>query len=469
MSSESKNARLVEESLPSSGDVAVQATSVSKCYQLYDKPQHRLKQAIFPHFQRLLGMPVKTHSREFWALKDVTFELKKGQTVGIIGRNGSGKSTLLQIIAGTLEPTYGKAEVNGRVAALLELGSGFNPEFTGRENVYMNATILGLTREEVDARFDDIVSFAEIGEFIEQPVKTYSSGMYVRLAFAVQVAIEPDVLIIDEALSVGDARFSMKCLRRMRELVQRGTSCLFVSHDMSSVVNFCSQVIWLESGMIFQQGDPKEITLNYANFVSYGFLPPEKKSHEYSQVGRRGEDGGTIDAGDKKFAKADTSFFQNVHWIDTSNMPSTGVGGARITRIALYAADNPTSVLLSGGEDVQILIEIDSRSELTFPVVCADFRDKKGNLIFGLNTMFVLGQLPCFKENTRHIISFKFSFPLLLNGNYSVSTALADGSLHNHVQHHIIHDAVIVEVRSSVLSRNYYLTSLEHVECSVLC
>jgi hypothetical protein len=287
--------------------------------------------------------------------------------------------------------------------------------------------------------------------------------MYVRLAFAVQVAIEPDVLIIDEALSVGDMRFSLKCIRRVRELVQRGTSCLFVSHDMSSVVNFCSKVIWLDKGVIVQKGDPKEITLNYANFVSYGFLPPNKQGFEPLKLGKPGEEGGN-----EQGVNRNTAFLQSLHWIDTSHMPCTGVGGALIRKIALYTADNVTSSLLSGGEEMQIVIEIESKCLLPFPVVCADFRDIKGNLIFGLNTMFICGQLPYFGKNTNHIVHFRFRFPLLLNGSYSISAAIANGSLDDHVQHHIIHDAAIVEVRSSVVSRNHYLTSLEQVECSLL-
>ncbi|MDZ4098100.1 MAG: ABC transporter ATP-binding protein, partial [Methylophilaceae bacterium] len=192
-------------------NIAIKVENLSKCYQIYDNPRDRLKQFVAPRLQRLTWQTPKQYFREFWALKDVSFEVKKGETVGIIGRNGSGKSTLLQMICGTLNPTSGSIQTSGRSAALLELGSGFNPEFTGRENVYMNAAVLGLTQDEIDKRYDDIVAFADIGEFINQPVKTYSSGMVVRLAFAVQSQIDPDILIVDEALSVGDAKFQAKC------------------------------------------------------------------------------------------------------------------------------------------------------------------------------------------------------------------------------------------------------------------
>ncbi|MDX8377458.1 MAG: ABC transporter ATP-binding protein, partial [Mariprofundales bacterium] len=210
-------------------DIAIRVQNICKYYQIYSNPQDRLKQSLW--------RGRKQFYREFKALDDVSFEVKKGETVGIIGRNGSGKSTLLQIICGTLAPTSGDVEVNGRVAALLELGSGFNPEFTGRENVYMNATILGLSKKEIDARFDDIVAFADIGEFIEQPVKTYSSGMMMRLAFAVAINVKPDVLIIDEALSVGDVAFQRKCFGKIEEIRDAGATIMFVSHSEGSIVN----------------------------------------------------------------------------------------------------------------------------------------------------------------------------------------------------------------------------------------
>jgi lipopolysaccharide transport system ATP-binding protein len=210
----------------------------------------------------MVGAQSKQYYKEFLALKDVSFEVKKGETVGIIGRNGSGKSTLLQMICGTLNPTTGIIKTQGRIGALLELGSGFNPEFSGRENVYLNATVLGLTKEEIDAKFDDIVDFAEIGEFIEQHVKTYSSGMVVRLAFAVIAHVDADILIIDEALSVGDAAFSRKCTRFLRQFMENGT-VLFVSHDTASVKNLCDRAIWIERGSLKADGDPKSVSDAY--------------------------------------------------------------------------------------------------------------------------------------------------------------------------------------------------------------
>ena len=209
-----------------SSEIAIKVENLSKCYQIYAQPRDRLKQFVLPRLQRIAGKSPKQYFREFWALKDVSFEVKKGETVGIIGRNGSGKSTLLQMICGTLNPTGGTIQTNGRTAALLELGSGFNPEFTGRENVYLNGAVLGLTNDEIDNRFDDIASFADIGDFIEQPVKTYSSGMVVRLAFAVAVNVDPQILVVDEALSVGDELFQRKCYSRIETIKDKGATII---------------------------------------------------------------------------------------------------------------------------------------------------------------------------------------------------------------------------------------------------
>ncbi|MBX9871452.1 MAG: ABC transporter ATP-binding protein [Burkholderiaceae bacterium] len=222
-----------------SSEIAIKVENLSKCYQIYDQPRDRLKQFVLPRMQSLVGLQPKQYYREFWALKDVSFEVKKGAAVGIVGRNGSGKSTLLQLICGTLSPTRGLVEANGRIAALLELGSGFNPEFTGRENVYLNGSILGIEKERLDERFADIEKFADIGNHIDQPVKAYSSGMFVRLAFAVQMHLEPEILIIDEALSVGDQFFQAKCYAAIRSMMDRGTTVLFVSHSAATVKVTC--------------------------------------------------------------------------------------------------------------------------------------------------------------------------------------------------------------------------------------
>jgi ABC-type polysaccharide/polyol phosphate transport system ATPase subunit len=243
----------------STAEFAISVHDVGKMYRIYDRPQDRLKQMIWRGHRKF--------GYEFWALRGISLEVYKGETIGIIGRNGSGKSTLLQIIAGTVAATHGKVYVNGRVAALLELGSGFNPEFTGRENVYLNGTILGLSREEMEQRFDDIAAFADIGEFIDQPIKIYSSGMLVRLAFAVQAHLQPDVLIVDEALSVGDVYFQHKCMRRIKQLVDRGTTLLFVSHSTETVKRFCRRGLWLDTGQMRYFGEAGVATEKYLAFM----------------------------------------------------------------------------------------------------------------------------------------------------------------------------------------------------------
>ena len=268
-----------------SSDVAIRCDDVRKAFPVYRRPHHRLLQMLTPG-------PKSRWYHEFEALRPLSLQVPRGQTLGILGRNGSGKSTLLQIICGTLAPTQGHVHVEGRVAALLELGAGFNPEFTGRENVYLNGTVLGLTRAEVDARFDEIAAFADIGEFIEQPVKTYSSGMYVRLAFAVAIHVEPDILVIDEALSVGDEAFQRKCFARIEAIRRRGATILFVSHSAATVVDLCDRAILLDGGELLLDGTPKHVVSQYQKLL---FAPPERAEHlrEAMRAGALAGEGGT--------------------------------------------------------------------------------------------------------------------------------------------------------------------------------
>lgn len=282
--------------LPGTDDIAIRVANLSKCYHIYDRPQDRLKQSIVPRLQRLIGRQPTQYAREFWALKNVSFEVKKGETVGIVGRNGAGKSTLLQLVAGTLTPTAGSTTVRGRVAALLELGSGFSPDFTGRENVYLNASLLGLTREQIDVKFDQIAAFADIGDFIERPVKTYSSGMLVRLAFAVQTSVEPAVLIVDEALAVGDARFQKKCYDRLERYRADGGTVVFVTHDAGITVQICTKAMILEQGAILEIGEPHRVVKVYHRllFGDPAKSPPKAEASDRSRGAEKGPqaDGG---------------------------------------------------------------------------------------------------------------------------------------------------------------------------------
>lgn len=258
---------------PMDAEFAIQVENLSKCYQIYDKPHQRLLQMLYRGHRQ--------YYREFWALSNVSLTVKRGETVGIIGRNGSGKSTLLQLICGTLHPTSGSIQKQGRVAALLELGAGFNPEFTGRENVYMNASILGLKHEEIDDRFNDIANFAEIGDFIDQPVKTFSSGMYVRLAFAVAINVAPEILVVDEALSVGDELFQRKCFSRIEAIREAGATILFVSHSGSQIIELCDRAILLDGGEKLNEGEPKRIVGQYQRML---YAPQESRESIRQQI-----------------------------------------------------------------------------------------------------------------------------------------------------------------------------------------
>lgn len=257
----------------SSSPVAIRVSHLSKRFEIYGTPSSRLKQFVMPPLQSLIGAAQRQYFNEFWALRDVSFEVKKGETVGIIGRNGCGKSTLLQLICGTLSPTHGEVQTTGRVAALLELGSGFNPEFTGRENVYLNASVLGLANAEINQRFDAIAAFADIGPFIDQPVKTYSSGMMVRLAFAVAINVDPEILIVDEALSVGDELFQRKCFSRIEAIRDQGATILFVSHSGGTIVELCDRAILMDAGEKLAIGQPKQIVGRYQKLL---YAPADK-------------------------------------------------------------------------------------------------------------------------------------------------------------------------------------------------
>ena len=247
-----------------SSEVAIRARGVSKCYAIFKRPEDRLKQ--------MLSFGRRKYYREFWAVRNIDLDVHRGETIGIVGRNGSGKSTLLQIICGTLAPTAGELTVNGRIAALLELGAGFSPEFTGRENVFMNASILGLAREEIERRYDSIAAFADIGSFVDQPVKTYSSGMSARLAFAVAINVDPDILVVDEALSVGDEAFQRKCFARIAQIKERGGTILFVSHSAGTVVELCDRAVLIDSGERLLTCVPKRVIALYQKLI---YAPPD--------------------------------------------------------------------------------------------------------------------------------------------------------------------------------------------------
>lgn len=430
-----------------SSDISIKVENLSKCYQIYDQPRDRLKQFVVPRLQRAIGQPSMQYFREFWALKDVSFEVKRGETVGIIGRNGSGKSTLLQMICGTLNQTRGSIQTYGRIAALLELGAGFNPEFSGRENVYMNGAVLGLSKEEIDQRFDDIAEFADIGDFIEQPVKTYSSGMMVRLAFAVIAHVDADILVIDEALAVGDAFFTQKCMRFLRAFMKNGT-ILFVSHDTGSVRNLCNKAIWLEKGSILQQGTPKDVCENYL---------------EAFYEAQQGKSTTTRIKATKQSQSIEVVKDQRQEFINASNLrndlklfefdpdaPSFGKGRAQITSVQFLNAQGHPLAWIVGGEEVLLKVEVIAHSMLDSPIIGFHVKDKLGQALFGDNTHLSYMENPVVCEDgDRLVAEFTFLMPRLAAGDYSVSVAIANGSQQDHVQHHWIHDAIYFKSEST--------------------
>jgi lipopolysaccharide transport system ATP-binding protein len=356
--------------------ISLSVRNIGKMYPLYARPGDRLRQSLWyalPEFLR--GQP-KTFFREFWALRDISFELKGGESIGIIGQNGSGKSTLLQILAGTLMPTTGEVHLNGRSAALLELGSGFNPEFTGRENVYLNGAILGFSREEMDERFDDIAAFADIGEFLDQPVKLYSSGMYVRLAFSVQTCIEPDILIIDEVLSVGDIFFQQKCFARLDELLARNTAVVLVSHDMGVIEKYSSKTLLLDRGRSHFLGHPNEAVQRY-------FVLEQQTRHPVRQTA--GESAGPMSSHDSATGLIpdwpdDEVFFTP----DTSGL----IGGesAVLCRLALCKENGRPSRVFELGDTAYFYYEVELLEDIETPVGGITLTNTMNINVHGKNT-----------------------------------------------------------------------------------
>ncbi|CAA9891197.1 ABC transporter ATP-binding protein [Candidatus Methylobacter favarea] len=428
-------------------DIAIRVSNLSKCYQIYDNPRDRLKQFVAPRLQRLSLQKPRQYFREFWALKDVSFEVKKGQTVGIIGRNGSGKSTLLQMICGTLNPTSGSVQTTGRIAALLELGSGFNPEFTGRENVYMNGAVLGLSHAQIAARFNDIAAFADIGEFIDQPTKVYSSGMTVRLAFAVIAHVDADILVIDEALAVGDAFFTQKCMRFLRTFMKTGT-VLFVSHSTDSIKSMCNHAVWLEKGQVLQEGAPKQVCELYLE----AFYEAQQGKSSTTRL--------------KAFKKTDDSLplkDQRLEFINTSNLrndlqifkfdpdaASFGKGGAQIHDVRLLDENEHPLAWIVGGEKVTLRVIVHTYQDLDSPIIGFYVKDRLGQALFGDNTFLTYREQPVLCEEGKELqADFVFYMPLLPSGEYSITIAIANGTQEIHEQQHWIHDAVLFKSESS--------------------
>jgi len=456
-----------------SDDIAISVKNVSKAYRIWRDPSARLKAPLIEAWQKLgarsyeliakasgqsapsskLQAPSSSpYYKDFYALKDVSFEVKKGEAVGIIGRNGSGKSTLLQMIAGTLTPTSGSIQVNGRVAALLELGSGFNPDFTGRENVYLNASVLGLTREEIDARYNEIAAFADIGDFIEQPVKTYSSGMTMRLAFAVIAHVDADVLIVDEALAVGDVFFVQKCMRFIRQFQQKGT-LLLVTHDTSAVQSLCQNAVWLHQGDCRGQGTSKTITesyleATYAEQQGVTFFKHKETSEPKPEMPRQ-----TERIVDQRAEFINQSNLRNDLEVFDFNPNSSGfgAGGAVIEQVKLLDAKTKNTIAYGvGGEEVVLAITVKAKIDLKSPIIGFYLKNSLGQALFGDNTYITYRNRPIYiVKGAKFNAQFKFQMPYLPAGNYMFAVACASGTQDDHIQHHWLHEALNFSAKST--------------------
>ena len=435
--------------------IAIRVSEVGKFFEIYEKPSHRLLQMLF-HGR-------KQFYRPFWALDGISFAVERGECVGIIGRNGAGKSTLLQIVTGTLAPSAGKVVSTGRVAALLELGSGFNPEFTGRENVYLNASILGLSKQEIDAKYDDIVAFADIGEFIDQPVKSYSSGMVVRLAFAVVAHVDADVLIVDEALAVGDAFFTQKCMRFLRLFMKEHT-VLFVSHDVAAVNSLCNRAILLEHGRIKCIGSPKDVTEVYLEDIFESVQGKSELPYKTDVGGNAQEEHAQSfsnqfwvgnDFRDMRQDFINASPLRNdieVFRFDEQGA-AFGKGGA-IVENAVLADDRGESLSwVVGGELVTLHVLCRANQAIFSPIVGFHIKDRLGQTLLGDNTYLAFKETPLsVPQGARFAASFTFRMPILAAGDYSFAIAVAEGTQAEHVQHQWRHDALILTSTSTSVS-----------------
>lgn len=417
-------------------DIAIKVENISKIYKLYDKPIDRLKEA--------LNLSKKNYHKDHYALNQISFEVKKGEVVGIIGTNGSGKSTLLKMITSVLTPTSGNISVDGKVSALLELGAGFNPEYTGLENIYLNGTMMGYSKHEMDTKVNSIAEFADIGEFINQPVKTYSSGMFARLAFAVAINVDPDILIVDEALSVGDIRFQQKCYRKIEEL-KKNKTVLIVSHDITTITKFCDRVIWIEQGNLKGIGEPIEISKQYQAYVV------DSKLEKHS-VGKKTSDYNSNVMGLHEI-KSDSELF--------------GDKKAVITGIGLFEKDsNQILESVLPGMLVKLVIRIKYNQEIFNPIIGFTINDRLGNIIFQTNSDTLKINIDTYNEIEYY--EFEFTVPELNEGTYTISPAVASGTVSNHIQHNWIHDAYVFNIIIKEMHRLQGILYLSDIKFSVI-
>jgi lipopolysaccharide transport system ATP-binding protein len=423
-------------------EIAISLKNISKCYKRYGRPVDRLKEIL---------LPGNNISDEFWALRDINLDIPKGQTVGIVGRNGSGKSTLLQIIAGTLTPTSGDIRVNGRVSALLELGSGFNPEFTGQQNVFFNGRLLGLTQKEIEDKFDEIAAFADIGDFINQPVKTYSSGMFVRLAFAVAVNVNPEILIVDEALAVGDIVFQHRCMRKMRSLMDSGVTTLFVSHDTGAIKTLCNWAIMIHNGQLYTTGLPNSVIIEYLKLLTDLELATTQIQEQNSVHGKKNH---------IKEEENKTSTLPNTE-ITTSEKifgkaSRRGNGKALIKKVQLlnHLGENTGEIpVFAFNEEITLSVALTVYETLKGCILGFFICDKNGNEIIGSNTLEENAKIGELYSGEELEIKFKFKIPLRPS---SYSLTVAAGENYESLSFDWIDNAMVFQVLPPDTSKNVF-------------
>jgi len=412
-------------------NLAICIKDVTKIYKLYDKPIDRLKESM--------SLTHKSFHRDFFALDKISFDVKKGETVGIIGTNGSGKSTILKIITGVLSPTTGTVETDGNISALLELGAGFNMDYTGIENIYMNGTMMGFSREEMDAKMQDILDFADIGDFVKQPVKTYSSGMFVRLAFALAINVEPEILIVDEALSVGDVFFQAKCYRRMEQMMKDGTTILMVSHDMGSIIKYCDKVILLNRGEFIAEGEAGRMVDLYKKILANQMDDLEEELSKENGEQKKPEENGAPGPG-APFMKSKLTLNPSVQ--------EYGDGRAQIEDLGLLDKNGNITNLLLKGEVFSIREVIRFNAKLEMPIFTFTIRDKKGTDLTGTNTMFEGCDIRPVKPGDVYEVEFKQKMNLQ-GGEYLLSMSCTGYENGEHVVYHRLYDVANITVISN--------------------
>jgi lipopolysaccharide transport system ATP-binding protein len=414
--------------------VILSISGVSKAYRIFDRPVDRLLQMLTGNrFGRFV---------EHQALSHIDFELRRGETLAIVGRNGSGKSTLLQIIAGTMEPSCGGVVINGRVAALLELGAGFNPEFSGVENARLCMQIYGMDEQQIESRLGDVLAFADIGEYANRPVSTYSSGMFMRLAFAVVAHVDADILIIDEALAVGDAFFVQKCMRFLAGFRAEGGSLLFVSHDMGAVKSLCDRAIWLDGGRVVIDADPDFVSKKYLESMYAGSVPDAFVLPEEDQIATT----------HRRLADDDAQFVPpGAISILPEHAPREdfGEGGARVTAVSVLSSEGDTCIDVRGGEVVTLRVDVEVGQSLQNLIVGFFVKDRRGQALFGDNTFMThRDEMRGAEAGDRWSAEFEFTMPILPAGDYVVTVAVADGTQQDHRICHWVHDALVIASHS---------------------